>query len=172
VQNTPDFDSIIELNAKHEIWVSAAGPRTQSGKIQFVTVSRRSASGVAADVRVCQFQIVDKSLRDLGRHLPVVIQCLQDVAIRASAPNQRCDALRGHASESASFARSAPQRRHTLPQRREVRFVGGTGDRRPSTLDEHRSQLHPILVASDQFANVFARRAVAALCDLLLDEVA
>ena len=83
VKNTPDIDVVGVLQIKDQVRKVIQRPRAQTRNIQFMRITRRSGSRIAADMCICPFQLLHKTqsrlLASLGQ---VIIDSIIDILIR------------------------------------------------------------------------------------------
>ena len=163
MKDAPDINVIAAFDIEDQVRVLLQRPESQIRQVEFMGVPRRSRAGMPADVAVRALQSINEAKRSVwGILAEVVVDCFLGILPGSFA---RDDPLwsspTGAGLAHFDFATQAI----------EVSVINWFGWCGCCAFQQELSQLQAISLFTYELADIFAAGAVAALLDLLVDEV-
>lgn len=158
VQDAPDVDVVVVGHVEDDVGEFLERPAPETWYLEFEGEAERPSERISAEVVDRGFERIDEVERGSWAGFVVVVGNRGfDIAGREGAKG-------GLHRETSGVGNGA------VSKRCEVRSVGGADDGGAGAFEEGGSELATGVVASDQIAHVLARRCVAPMVDLGVDE--
>lgn len=159
MQDAPDIEFRLPLSVEDEVWKPSGRSGTKAGNIELMGIAGRTALRLLADPAQCALEGVDEGKRYcLSRFGKIVMDGLIDITFRPFAQGNRlCHSM------LASVANATAQ---TI----KVVRISGTRLRRFRAFEQQVAESLAVPIPADQFADIFARSAIAVRADLIVHE--
>lgn len=80
MQYAPNIDVVVPLNVEDQMRIFLQRPETQSGKVQFVSISGEASAWMTADMTICLLQRINEAESGFrGIFAQVIVDCLVSV---------------------------------------------------------------------------------------------